>query len=585
MARKASLQLAEQPLSLAGLGDHKGDSVVSVITIGGVTTVVSRVRDMKWHLWMYSHAPNRKNTQVTLDFSNVPAQFLEGVKDVFYRWWTAGMHSRGRPKAMTLVATLSRLRPFLRWLNEHGVRRLQDVTPFHASAFAQFIGERVGAATQALYLLDIQRLYQLREHSDDPLKRSPWPGSTPWEVAGVPFANQTGEAAKTKIIPDDVLAKVFQYAEGVMARAPSLIAERDRGERVLWRDPQVAEIRAAGIFLLGITSGMRNSEQSAIAVGAVRQEEIDGVSYAWLRSSAYKTTTGPSEWMVTADAVRWLSVLEAWARPYQVEARNQIERMKGEGPPASEQERVLWSQRLHELEQCKDLVFFSGQTESVGPMSNVNANLYLAQLFKAAGVDWDPESHQLRRSFAVACARHALGDLFYLKHHLKHRSLDMTALYAMNDEQDESLFQEIFTEIAAAKADLLVHWLDPETVLAGGAAAAMKANSVATVDSRRALAEDMASKVMIRATGHGWCLAEDDGCGGQGLYEKTRCIGCKKGLMDERHIPVWKGIYEQQKELLDDIPVLGPGGARRVQIDTDRSKSLLSQLGVKCDEA
>ena len=27
----------------------------------------------------------------------------------------------------------------------------------------------------------------------------------------------------------------------------------------------------------------------------------------------------------------------------------------------------------------------------------------------------------------------------------------------------------------------------------------------------------------IRATGHGWCLAQEKGCGGAGLYETTRC--------------------------------------------------------------
>jgi hypothetical protein len=49
------------------------------------------------------------------------------------------------------------------------------------------------------------------------------------------------------------------------------------------------------------------------------------------------------------------------------------------------------------------------------------------------------------------------------------------------------------------------------------------------------LAEDTSDLVNIRATGHGWCLASDAGCGGQGLYEPTRCLGCGNGLIDNTY--------------------------------------------------
>jgi hypothetical protein len=189
--------------------------------------------------------------------------------------------------------------------------------------------------------------------------------------------------------------------------------------------------------------------------------------------------------------------------------------------------------------------------------------------------------HFMFREMAVLCARHELGDLLYLKKQLKHRSLDMTALYAMNPAQDEALFNEIFDAHQEVKAGLLEHWLDPSTPLAGGAAAAIGERKIDTLKSRKELATNIASKVSIRATGHGWCLAQDDGCGGQGLYEQTRCVDCTDGLIDDRHKLVWQGIFEQQLELLEDAPSLGAGARRRIRIDVERSSRVLGALGVE----
>jgi hypothetical protein len=112
---------------------------------------------------------------------------------------------------------------------------------------------------------------------------------------------------------------------------------------------------------------------------------------------------------------------------------------------------------------------------------------------------------------------------------------------------------------------------DEDCKVIGGVAPAVKAfrakASLTTLAGRKQLIEETSDLVNIRATGHGWWLASDDGCGGQGLYEPTRCLECRNGLIDSSHIPVWRGILGQQRELLATASDCGLGGHRRIHRD------------------
>jgi hypothetical protein len=90
----------------------------------------------------------------------------------------------------------------------------------------------------------------------------------------------------------------------------------------------------------------------------------------------------------------------------------------------------------------------------------------------------------------------------------------------------------------------------------------------------------MIEQIHIRATGHGWCLAQGEGCGGAGLYEAYRCVDCKNAVIDDSFADIWLGIHEQQRELLalDDV---GPAVQQRARRDADRSATVLSDLGIE----
>jgi hypothetical protein len=97
--------------------------------------------------------------------------------------------------------------------------------------------------------------------------------------------------------------------------------------------------------------------------------------------------------------------------------------------------------------------------------------------------------------------------LIYLKWQFKHSSMSMTQLYASNPQQDLTLFDEIFQQMTEFKIDLIESWLDDQP-LAGGAGEKIVELRAIPIKNRAALLAQTAPHANIRATGHGWCIAQ-----------------------------------------------------------------------------
>jgi integrase len=352
-------------------------------------------------------------------------------------------------------------------------------------------------------------------------------------------------------------------------------------------DRQVLDIRTAAYIVLGITSGCRNHELADLRVGAVYSTEEDGEKFHWLKSTSLKTFTGATEWMVPEIAGSAVRHLERWSSPLRSTLKREIADLRvaiSDGRlPTTDKARLM--KTLHQREaDCTRL--FLGRTDStgrIGALSLANFNVDLAGFAYRHGINWKPKTHQFRRTFANFVARNGMGDLRYLRHHFKHWSMDMTLLYAKNAAQEAEIFDEILETINTEKVRIVEHWLDDDVLITGGASSPIKTfrrnHKVAIEKDRRALAENISDKVTIRGTGHGWCMSDDNGCGGQGLYEATRCSDCKFAVIDDTHRVVWQGLWNQQVELLalDDI---GESGKERVRRDIRRISSVLCGLGV-----
>ncbi|HHW2433825.1 TPA: site-specific integrase, partial [Pseudomonas aeruginosa] len=217
-------------------------------------------------------------------------------------------------------------------------------------------------------------------------------------------------------------------------------------------------------------------------------------------------------------------------------------------------------------------------------LGQAGSNESFKRIAKAAGSDWPLRTHQCRRTYARCFVESRMGrtSLVFLKWQLKHSSMSMTQLYASNPLQDLTLFDEILQQMTEFKIDLIESWLDDQP-LAGGAGSKIVELRAIPVKDRAALLAQTAPHANIRATGHGWCIATERGCGGAGLYEATRCPGCKHSVIDETFAGTWQGIYSQQRELMK-IEDAGPAVKQRAERDLQVALDVINSLGLSPDD-
>ncbi|NEV65121.1 hypothetical protein [Thiorhodococcus minor] len=290
-------------------------------------------------------------------------------------------------------------------------------------------------------------------------------------------------------------------------------------------------------------------------------------------SRSDKTGEGETEWMIPALATDALDVVTRVARPLQASLEKQL----AAGPESIELNARAGDQRKVFLGRP-----YKQGTDIVG-LSSDRIAILINTFAKAHDIPWHFAPHQFRRTFATCVAKSEFGDLRYLRQHFKHWSLDMTALYALNEKQDADLYDEVMTAVIDEKLEIVTHWLDNETLLSGGGAEPIRAfrashEPLRTYESRREMAARISDLVHIRATGSAWCTADDGGCAGRSVVENTRCGDCQNAVIDRRNLKRWAGIYAQQLELRD-IEDLGPAAKLRVDRDIARCEQVLQDLG------
>jgi hypothetical protein len=436
-------------------------------------------------------------------------------------------------------------------------------------------------SSQLKQFLALELLFLFRSQHCEALQVHPWPDSSAKEMAGL--AGQKGEDARkvglTPLIPVDVAQRLFLYAEGILGRADALLDERDRGERSAFKDPEIIGIRNACFYKLGVLTGVRSSEQSSVENGAGRTEVKNGITYHWVTSVEHKTKKGLVEYLMPADGHDILRILERWAKPYQERLAQQIAEMERKASKRTAKE-LQW---LANARTNTRKLFMGNGPSGITPVSGIGWSVILTQFAIDAGTNWKLAPHQMRRLYAYTFVRHRLGDLLFLKEQFKHSSIDMSQLYASNPLQDAGLYDDILTELMTYKAGVAAQWMEKDEPLAGGAAEKIKELRAHDFESRNELLNDTSHRVNMRSTGHSWCLAQDEGCGGSGLYAKGECGGCKTGLIDARFIPIWQEAYRHHKELRKEAAEMGPGVVKRVERDLAQAAKILKDLGVDMD--
>ncbi|MEQ9130853.1 MAG: tyrosine-type recombinase/integrase [Marinovum algicola] len=605
---------AEQLKALHGAeaGDSDPQAIITGMRLDdGSHHVLSRYGDPVWTLPDALFAAGTRDAQKKLNFDRVPPAFRELMRSCTARYILSGIEGRSRPRGSTIRQYFTSATYYLTWLDDRGIGCFSEVTPLLAQQYVDFCrglkgrkGEPLAAASLFSRLSAVETLQILSQQTAEPMPH-PWPESSANHLAGLTGqGNRHLQEARTKIIPDDVLGPLFQSAVDWLGRADDIIEQwekiqawtaqglschqrRDRANKQGWSigeaNAAARDLQSACMVIVLVTSGIRVSELCSLETGCAYTKEGDrGDRYHWLRGVSYKTGAGPCDWLAAELTHRAIAVAERLASPLQSRLAQTIAELHASNPRDPD------ITRLSEHASRLFLAVAQNQNNRIGTLSNESVLIRLNAFAAQCGVDWPFAPHQFRRTFAVYAAHSAFGDLRYLRDHFKHWSLDMTGLYAMNREQDAELYDEIGLAALGIKTDLLEHWLEPDAILAGGAAEPVRAfraksEAVATKHDRADMAKTLSPLVHIRATGVAWCTADTGGCnGGQGA-EKTRCGDCGNAIIDESRRPVWQGIYAQQFEL-SQLPDIGPGGQERVERDLRRCRKVLTDLGASEEE-
>jgi integrase len=579
---KAYELLANQPDSLAGLSPEERAKVVvsAVLDDDGSTQVISRVGDTVWDMWPYVMTPNTKENHKRLDWARIPEAYREACQNVLYRYWKIGRSGWAPPGVGTLRETLHKLTVFCRYIDSLKLRSLTDVQPLHIANYVhaqKLAGD--GAETLSKKFAVLELLYAFRDQHAEGLQAHPWPESSASEMAGMVGAARKNRrnSALTPLIPAEVAQALFLYAEDILNRADGLLNERDCGERSAFQDPEITAIRDACFYLIGVLTGMRSSELSSIEVGAGRAEVRNGITFHWMASVEHKTKKGRVEYLMPAMGHRILAIMERWSSPFRERLAGQIASMEQKPGKRTAQE-LQW---LGTARSNARRLFLGNRKGGIAPVSGSGWSGILYQFARNAGTDWKLAAHQMRRLYAYTFVRHRLGDMLFLKEQFKHSGIDMTQLYASNPSQDAALYDEILSELTAYKARVVAQWLERDEPLAGGAGHKIMELRAHDFENRTELLTETSRRINIRSTGHSWCLAQDEGCGGSGIYAKGSCGGCHNGLIDRWFIPIWQEAYQHHKELRKDAAELGPGVVKRVEEDLARAARILKDLGVE----
>lgn len=592
-ALKAYDTLAAQPVTADGLNPMERDAIVisAIVNELGETLVLSRFGDVQWDLRPFFDQANvaRSSKFINWDMS-LPRALIDDSKAITYAWFKRGLPKSRPPiaRGITTFAVVS-VMPFLRWLASVGVSNFSEVRPIHISNYIYLCKEELKLRPLPMYgrLRVIDFLWIFSADTLHPISSYPWGDSSLWricgigEVKGVESVNRG--VGRTDIIPPAEQSKIFNYCEKIVHEmktelAMNGIAYHPSDHRIIIR------CRNAVLYIVSITSGMRNDEAIGIEVGAWRREVRDGVLFCWVSTIEHKTGKGKVEYLVPELTLNALELFAKYSVPLRKELEVEIRKLVKNTTPCDPSEHLL---RLHKARKDSNKLFLGRNSEGgnrkdkrVGALSDQGSNAAFDRLAKASGSEWPLRTHQCRRTYARCFVESRMGrtSLIYLKWQFKHSSMSMSQLYASNPQQDLALFDEILQQMTEFKIDLIESWLDDQP-LAGGAGEKIVELRAIPIKSRAALLAQTAPQANIRATGHGWCLATERGCGGAGLYEATRCPGCKHSVIDEFFAGTWQDIYLQQEELIK-IEDAGPAVKQRAERDLQVAFDVLTSLGL-----
>lgn len=572
--------------------------IVTTDTADGVLYVLSRYEDNVWTLPAARFPRFEGISKRNLKFQTIQCPNLRAeVKHITARLIWSNENFAGN----TIVALFHRIVAWANWLKSCRLSSHAEVTPLIAARYVEYVRGLKGVKTPesaSPRFRAVEVCWDLLRDTEGSFDH-PWPESS----AGALAKRKNEKRPKTLIIPDEVLAPLFQYAESQLAKADELLEHRDavaglipkskhnnkqvkekthflnyRGWSKTFGDlkKDLVTLRDCCFLIILTTTGIRIHELANIRRGGWYSEVKDGERFYFLGSRSDKTYEGETNWLCPEIAITAVKALERLSEPLQDELELVLESARKSGD-FREISRTL------NISGCIGLSKVTRNNNRISLLGNTTFIERLQKLTSQLNLDWKLAPHQFRRTFANYVVHHKLGDLRYLRDHFKHWSLEMTALYAMNEQLDLDLFDEIYAAFDSKRQSIVGHWLEPDTKLSGGMASHIigmrsRTDQVRTYKDRREMVRTVSEQVFLRSTGIAWCTNDTglDCAGGV-------CDDCEHGCIDESHKPFWEGLYKQQIELrqIDDC---GEAGSKTVERTIKRCEKVLTDLGVNINK-
>lgn len=601
-APRAFELLGAQPISLVGMTPAERDAVVvtAVADERCVEHPVSRFGDRVWDLAPEVEAKNRKAAALKIVWpDDVPKALVDDAKAALYCALRRGPHGKKWSGSSVAVAG-GRAAMVLRHFAGLGLDNFSQVRTLHLSDHIAELKRGLKPQSVKLRLQIVDLVWSFHMEVLRPLPQHPWAGLTINDTCGCneDDSGPAGRTGKTPVIPRSVQHKLFAHCEAKLDEADDLFRAWNAGEIGASKRTLTA-IRDAVLYLLQITSGMRNSESTGVTNGCWRTEVRHSNTFHWVRTREIKTTGGKEvEFLVPPEALRALEILQRYAKPLQARLADEarwLERLLGPGPNAAGKLDNNMTvpdavKRLNHVREIgKHMVLglspsasdHLGNGSRVGVLSGSACGLQMKQLAEAAGTDWVLANHQCRRTFAYNVANSRLGrmGLIFLKWQLKHASMSWTQLYAASPCQDHALYREFEEEMFEARLGLLEGWAQPDAPLSGGAGKKIMQTRAKAARDFEQLLRLTAESVELRSTGHAWCISGTRGCHGQGVYDPSMCGPCSQAVIDEGQAPAWQMIHLDNLRLAA-ITDCGPAVTDKARRAVERSTQVLQDLGV-----
>lgn len=590
----------------------------------GRSVPLSYYGDPVWDYTPYfPHAARRKHDK-QIQWTKTPAEWVESLKGAV----AAFMHHK-RPGGTRLdPATLPKrtvtLNAFAKWCSAAGIKRFKDVRGLDIARYLQKLHDDcIFDRTLACHISLLRRIHEMRMYMTDSLTDDA-AAALRYDQIGALWEPGADEARRTELIPLPEAARLFGAAIAHLEMAPKLLQLRDELEadwhaaskrmtRKNWGDKvkrphildagfanvlefesAVADVRTAAYIVLAQTTGCRVHELGDIRVDCVYSEVVEGETYWWLKSATRKIGDGPERWLAPKVAAKAVEVLEWHSAPLRQRLGDELASARRElRRPMTESERGKLATRVLELERNAARLFLSESSIGISSTHTQSHNKQLRAFAQRRDFHFASplSTHRFRRTYAVIVVHLNKGariDLVTLQHHYKHASLLMTEWYAALPDTDKELYDLIDEETDYFDLALVAHWMEPSTPLAGGLGSRIKAypgryHQPMFFTSRREFIDSIRDGLNIRSTGHSWCLADAQDCGGRGLFEAARCINCANGVIDESFQGVWQNLRTQHAELIE-MSDIGPGGREKARRCLTAADAVLEQLTHKTAE-